>query len=264
MKIALFITATGKYTEFLPKLIQSADQYFLPNQEVVYVICLDDIKTPLPHSDREIQYIEVTHEPFPHASINRSRHYSKYLSENNYMEKFTHCFAIDADAYFASEITNAICDHEIVCVAHGAYIGRNNEAPFENNPQSNCYVPPKRRWHYVAGGFYGGRAGLFKMMCQLMYLYVQNDIYKGIMPIWHDESAINKFFEVNHEMVYILPPTYHYCEFEPGKLNPYMQQLWEEKTDIMEDFCQTKPPFLPKIIFIDKNKNGKGQEYYRN
>lgn len=262
MKIALFITATGKYTEFLPKLIHSADQYFLPQQEVVYVICLDDIKTLLPESNREIQYIEVAHEPFPHASINRSRHYSKYLSENNYIEKFTHCYAIDADAYFASEITKEICDHEIVCVAHGAYVGRVMEAPFEKNEQSQCYI--KKPYDYVAGGFYGGKASLFISMCQLMYLYVQNDILKGIMPIWHDESAINKFVSVNRHMVYVLPPTYHYCEFEPGKLNPYMQQLWEDKTEFIQAIYEIKPPFQPKIIFIDKNKNGKGQEYYRN
>jgi hypothetical protein len=262
MKIALFITATGKYTEFLPKLIQSADQYFLPQQEVVYVIFVSDIATPLPETKRGIEYIEVEHKPFPEASMWRSYFYSKYLSDHNYYEKFTHCYAIDADAYFASEITTDICNKPLVCVAHGAYVNRTNEAPFEKRKYSACF-----QFHpqtYVGGGFYGGETYSFKLMCGLMFLYIQNDRMVGITPIWHDESAINKFVGNNDAIVNILPPTYHYCEHELGKLNPYMHELWMENQEYIKQRWAIEPPFTPKIIFIDKDKAGNGTNYYRN
>jgi hypothetical protein len=262
MKIALFITATGKYTEFLPKLIQSADKYFLPQQEVVYVIFVSDIATPLPETKRDIEYIEVEHKPFPETSMWRSYFYSKYLSDFNHYEKFTHCFAIDADAYFASEINPLICMHNIVCVAHGAYINRTDAAPFETNANSSCFA--HKPTIYVGGGFYGGQTDNFKAMCGLMFLYLQNDKFAGITPIWHDESAINKFVCNNEPLVKILPPTYHYCEHEPGKLNPYMHELWMENKEYIKQRWAIEPPFTPKIIFVDKDKAAKGTNYYRN
>ncbi|MBW3019702.1 globoside alpha-1,3-N-acetylgalactosaminyltransferase 1, partial [Candidatus Woesearchaeota archaeon] len=38
MKVGLLIIATNKYTQFLQPLIESADKYFLPNQEVTYFV----------------------------------------------------------------------------------------------------------------------------------------------------------------------------------------------------------------------------------
>lgn len=261
MKIALFITATGKYNEFLPNLIRSADQFFMPGEEVVYIVFTDDINNKTVHTTRGIEFMKIEHKPFPEGSMYRSWYYAKYLQNWWPLEGYTHCFAIDADAYFFSEITTEICWHELVAVAHSAYVDRTIDAPFERNEDSNCCV--KRSKHYVGGGFYGGKTHLFKMMCNLMFLYIENDKLKGITPIWHDESALNKFVAVNSEMVHVLPPTYHYCEYEPGQLNPYMQQLWDEKAKFIENEWNIKPPFRPKIIFIDKNKNGKGQDYYR-
>lgn len=260
MKIALFITATGKYTEFLPKLIQSADQHFMPGQEVVYIVFTDNYLAI--QSKRVIEDVYVPHKPFPEGSMSRSLYYAKWLIDNNYIEKFTHCFAIDADAYFASEITTEICKYKLVAVAHSAYVNRPYQSPYEKNSRSKCCV--KIPNIYVGGGFYGGKADLFKLTCLVMRLYIQDDKLKGITPIWHDESALNKYVSENNEIVNVLPPTYHYCEYEPGQLNPYMQQLWEEEAQFIEKTWNIKPPFQPKIIFIDKNKNGKGQDYYRN
>lgn len=263
MKIALFITATGKYNEFLPKLIQSADQFFMPGEEVVYIVFSDDanIYRSIP-SKRGIEDVYIPHKPFPEGSMYRSWYYAKWLFDHNNIENFTHCFAIDADAYFASEITPEICKHELVTVAHSAYVNRPLQSPFEKNISSNCFV--RYPGMYVGGGFYGGKAHLFKNMCLLIFLYGENDKLNGITPVWHDESALNKFVDVNSKMVHVLPPTYHYCEYEPGQLNPYMQQLWEEEAQFIEKKWNINPPFQPKIIFIDKNKNGKGQDYYRN
>ena len=40
-KVGLLIVATGKYVQFVPPLVDSADKYFCPNHEVTYFVFTD-------------------------------------------------------------------------------------------------------------------------------------------------------------------------------------------------------------------------------
>ena len=69
MKIGLLIIATNKYTQFLQKLISSADKYFLHGEDVTYFIFTNhniNIET-----ERKVIKIDVEHKPWPYMTLFR-------------------------------------------------------------------------------------------------------------------------------------------------------------------------------------------------
>ena len=59
MKVGLLIIATNKYTQFLTPLVKSADEHFLPNQEVTYFIFTN--KEIVLETSRNYKVIYVEH-----------------------------------------------------------------------------------------------------------------------------------------------------------------------------------------------------------
>jgi hypothetical protein len=68
---------------------------------------------------------------------------------------------------------------------------------WETNPTSMAYVPEENRSHYVCGGtWFGNRTALLDLISDLAVL-TEIDISNGIIPIWHDESMLNRWASLN-------------------------------------------------------------------
>ena len=139
MHVALFITATGKYTKFLEKLISTAEKYFLPSISKVYYIFTDNPEAYKIDFSVCTLFVETTHREWPQSSMLRSLDYWHFLSPYKTPRFYSHAFAIDADAYFASEIKPEDILHNSVGVQHCRYV--NIPGEYETNPNSACFVP---------------------------------------------------------------------------------------------------------------------------
>lgn len=245
-KIALLITATGKYLEFISRLIETTKKYFLVNQDVHIHVFTN--KMPKEWNIDNVFYHYADQYTWPNSTMLRCFFYKTFMETSLYSQvKYDYCYAIDADAYFANPINEEIIGRS-VGVQHCAFL--NAPGTFETNPVSECFVDPATNKTYYGGGFYGGEAAVFYFINSKMYEYIKLDEKNGIIPIWHDESALNKYFSINTPEI-TLSPSYHWPEFEHGKINPYIQSLWKNQT------------FDPKIVFIDKGMTGKGHDFYR-
>lgn len=258
MRIALFVTATGNYIEFLPKLFTTAQKYFMSNDELTFVLftdadnlVFDKIKIPI-----IIKKIEKT--SFPQASMNRCIHYMEFMRAEQ--RDFDYCYAIDADAYFAGHVSKSVI-HDLVCVRHCAYI--NQRGTFEENKKSACYVATDYTGPYLGGGFYGGSSFWFYYMNKQMAEMILTDKANNIIPIWHDESVLNKFFVNCEHPRTILSPAYHYPEWSEGIINPWVKNLWDKEKDYFNNTIGEQLPIDPKIVFVEKGNSNKGAEYYR-
>lgn len=260
MKIALFITATGKYIEFLPKLFLTAQKYFMPNEELTFVLFTDAKESELIFPKLRIPIIinKVKKTDWPHATMNRCIQYMEFMRAEN--RDFDYCYAIDADAYLAGHVSKSVMQ-DVVCVRHCAYI--NERGTFEDNPKSACYVAPDYSGPYLGGGFYGGSAFWFYYMNKQMAELILTDKANGIIPLWHDESALNKFFSVLQHPFKPLSPAYHYPEWSEGTINPWVKNLWDKQKDYFNNTLGEQLPIEPKIVFIEKGNQGKGATYYR-
>ncbi len=116
-KIGLLIIATNKYIQFLDKLINSADKYFLTNYDVTYFVFTNkdiDIK-----SKRNIVKTEVEHKEWPWMTLGR---YKIFTENSNILSNMDYLYYCDVDMLFVNNIGDEILS-ERVATQHPGYYG---------------------------------------------------------------------------------------------------------------------------------------------
>jgi hypothetical protein len=222
MKVNLCIIATNKYIKFLPKLIDSIQQYWMNDMVTDIHIFTDRIKDCdllLSQTDYDkgvIEYHEVEHGPWPHATLYRFHFFKKYMS------KITghYVFYIDADTIITAPISKDVLSPRTV-VAHCGFV--NGGGSFETNPKSMAFVPMSMRKEYVGGGFFGFDLVNFKLITDKAIEMINADLSAGIMPVWQDESVLNCII-ANMGYTKLLSPSYHYPEANPRIWNSWKEQ----------------------------------------
>lgn len=229
-KVGLLIIATNKYDKFIQGLISSADRYFLKDLDVTYYIFTDSDKKI--YSSRNIEKINIEHKGFPFASMDRFMHFK---NNKDLLLKQEYLFYVDVDCLFVDFIGEDILGN-LVGVQHCGYV--NKKGPLETNKNSCTYIEesnPLKYKTYFGGGFSGGRSENYIKLSEKCDEWKDLDLSKNIMPIWHDETLINKYFSENYPDV-VLTPSYHYPQ---SNIN-YYKNIW-------------KKDYNPKILLLDKN-----------
>jgi histo-blood group ABO system transferase len=231
--INLLIVATNKYTQFLPKLIESVDKYFFRNSIVVVTIFSDKTDILSGMETRHIegfQFVSIPHKPWPYATLNRFH----FFKENyKYLGNYDYYFYIDADTIIKDYITEDILSASMA-VQHCGFIKKRGS--YETNPNSAAYVAPHEGTHYFGGGFWGFGGPEFWHCVNRCVDMIDRDTKNGIVPVHNDESVLNRYF-IDFPPSQILSPSYHYPESHIEKY----KKSWE-------------PHDYPcKILLLDKN-----------
>ena len=69
---------------------------------------------------------------------------------------------------------------------------------WEDNKNSLAYVPRKHRKIYVHGAIWFGNRETFLDLCEKLTKRTRDDLEKGIIAKWHDESHLNWFISQNN------------------------------------------------------------------
>jgi len=87
---------------------------------------------------------------------------------------------------------------------------------WESNPKYLAFVPRRMRKHYVCGGTWLGWHDEFLRMVSNLAKIEIDDSKKGLTPIWHDESILNKWSSENETTLlgpsFCFEPTYPQLE----------------------------------------------------
>jgi histo-blood group ABO system transferase len=203
MKVGLLIIATNKYTQFLQPLIESADKYFLPNQEVTYFIFTNqDINID---SNRNIVKIDVEHKEWPWMTLGRYKIFSNSKDELSKMDYLYYC---DVDMKFVDIVGDEILSDRVATQHPGYYERRGTP---EEDPKSLACVYTHEEMQYFAGGFNGGTSEEYLKMAKVISDNIDIDYSSGIIAVWHDESHMNRYF-IDNKPTKILSPSYCYGE----------------------------------------------------
>lgn len=227
IKIGLLVIATGKYDVFVDGLIKSADKfYFNDNRfEVTYFIFSDkNIKL---ETNRNYKLINIEHKGFPYASMDRFKHFvsnEEMLSESDYL------YYIDVDCRFVDNVSHETIGN-LVGVKHCGYI--NGGGTFEDNKNSVFYAPHEKYKYYFGGGFSGGKSKNYLDLSKWCYEMIEKDLSNEIMPRWHDETALNKYF-LDNEPDVVLSPSYHYPENDKNYIAKWKPNKFEPKILLLE------------------------------
>jgi histo-blood group ABO system transferase len=212
---------------------------------------------------------------WPYDSMMRFHMFHKnreMLSEMDYL------FFLNANMLVSSEVDDQILPKNNICgivsTIHPGYYKTRTNYPYERNPRSEFNIPEGIGDYYFQGCFNGGRCDNFLEMSRILASRMDNDLANGIIPVWHDESAIN-WYLVNKDPL-VLPPTYAYpegCDGEtieriliekndPGDLHLLSSDIIEARTSGHQYEYMINEISEPKIIQRNKNMDG-GKIYLR-
>jgi histo-blood group ABO system transferase len=228
-RVGLIVTATARYTHFVPPLLASVRRHFL-RESAVTVFVFTDRPGEIP---ADTVALPVEHRPWPYATLLRFHHIVRHaarLAECDYL------FQCDADMRFVGDAGAEVLPkdgHDLVGVEHPGFCwepsvwtrllrragvsvarGRGKRGSYETDRRSLAYVAPREGRMYFAGGFYGGATAAYLAMARTLAGRIDRDLEQGLIAVWHDESHLNRYF-IDHPPLALDP---RYCYPENAKL----------------------------------------------
>ena len=179
------------------------------------------------------------HEGWPAATMYRWHHLLDHFPKTDYV------FLSDADMRFESSVQQEILPQDhldgITAVQHPGYVSTiRQELPYEDRERSACYISPDEGYRYYCGGFVGGsRRAVYNLASQIT-ICIDMDEKQGIIPRWHDESALNRAL-ASYPPDIILSPSYCYPDNDW-----WYQTIWMEQ-------------YERKLVAIDKTEAERGE-----
>ncbi len=210
-KVGILYIVTGRYVVLWPEFIESLREKFLPDCEKhVYLFSdQDDFFTPAP----DITYIHMEHRPWPYSTLLR---YHTFLEHVDKWQDCDYMFYLNADYIFWKTVTRDMIfpgpEGGIISVLVPKCVdAAPDEFPYERSPESRACIPFGQGKYYYAGGFNGGPAKDFLAMSRAIDEATQDDLDRGVIAAWHDESQLNRYLLDNPPAV-VLPKTYLWSE----------------------------------------------------
>jgi hypothetical protein len=232
MKIAIFTISLGKYNIFFKDLYDSVNTKFLPNHDKTFFIFTD---TNFFKKDNIVE-IEQKKMGWPYDTMNRF-HFMCQIKEE--LLKYDYIFFFNINMKVIQPIGDEILpkqDNNFLMGCHHPlhFNWPIDSLPYERNSNSECYIPYGDGKKYYQGCFNGGRTVEFLEMAETLKNKVNIDVSNNIIPIWHDESMLNWYY--NRKNPLTLPYTYIYPESLTLEGEPIMIQRdkWKymDKTEL--------------------------------
>lgn len=199
--VGLVVVATGKYIQFVEPLVKSAEKYFCKNHKVTYFVFTDQEFKPLPNT----VYTFQARLGWPFDTMKR---YHVYYKNRELFKNQDYLFACDADMLFVGNVGDEILG-ERVATLHPGFV--NKRGSYEKKSESKACIKSSEGKCYFAGGFYGGSREAFLHILKTNIDNIDDDLSRGIIAVWHDESHWNRYC-IDHPPTVVLTPSYCYPE----------------------------------------------------
>lgn len=209
--IGILVMATGPYIEYAQTMIDSAQQYLLPNHNVTFFVFTDQ---PLQET-KNIKKIYQERMGWPYDTLVRSHIYYEHKEKYSDMD---YVFACDADMLFVDMVGEELLYESVAVIQLASAIG---QKPYERNALSMACVNRGEETDYYAGAFYGGTYKSFLYIVKTMKDSIDIDLARGIIACSNDESHLNRYF-INNKPTQVLSPSY--CHFSTWR-SPFKKKI---------------------------------------
>lgn len=200
---ALLVVATHRYFDFVEPLCDSVQQFFHPTPRTQVIVFTDR-----PAAPAGAWRVHQPHVPWPDATLLR---YHIYLEHEALLSGMDYVFCCDADMHFVDHVGPDILGDRVATLHPGFFQMPRRSFSYETRPASDAYIGPDEGHWYFAGGFNGGRTARFLDTARAVRAIVDADRARGIVPVWHEESCLNRVY-CDHPPSLILSPSYCYPE----------------------------------------------------
>lgn len=230
--VAILTVATNLYIDYWKQMVQGAEQYLEPGSDLTFYVFTDQSDEARKFGQSLIRSkivpIDIPSLGWPDAT--QLRYELFHDSWDRVQEAVV--MHLDADMLFISE-TNLNPDLAewkggIALVRHPGYrrpslsrlpklylsapqmliwdlkmwLRKGGLGDWEVSQDSLAYVPRKQRHRYVYGGTWMGLREPLGVMINELATRTRNDLQRGVVAIWHDESHLNWFASTHtHELL---------------------------------------------------------------
>ena len=203
MKICILTIATNKYIQFVERLLDDIEKYFLTGHEIQCLLFTDhEVET----SDN-VKVSQIGHNPWPEPALKK---YNYINSQSEYLKDFDYLYIFDADVGIVNKVGDEVIQ-DLVGVLHPYKILESKKTyHYEKRKESTAYVADENHNKYYAAAFVGGKSKNFLQMAKIISERVEEDERNGIVAKWHYESHLNKYF--NENSPFELSPSYMFQE----------------------------------------------------
>lgn len=232
-KIAVLYIATGRYISFWKDFYKSAEKNFLPRHKKTYFLFTDD--EALPVSDNVVK-IHQDQLPWPYITLKR---YHFFMNIKDQLKDFDYIFFFNANIVVKNPVNEEVFPSKeqgfMVQLHPGYYLANKKRYPYERRIKSACGVARNEGLFYVIGAFNGFRKDSYLDIFSALKKMIDEDLEQGITPVWHDESALNKYLiekmKINKQPLILLPdyliPEVSFSNMD--EFRPTMKQMILEK-----------------------------------
>lgn len=212
--VAILYICTGNYAKLFQQFYRSARENFLPFLSKHYYVWTD--QNIGEYDENEVSVLPLSFEKWPAATLKR---YSVFLSIKDILLEHKYIYYCNADLNVREEVGEEILpddNHPMVGVQHIQYHGKQflmsqMRENTEKNVFSHAYIDEDLMpYTYIFGCFNGGRSKEFIEMSETIAEWTEDDLSKGIIPVWHDESYLNAYRIQHPDLFKILPVEYSY------------------------------------------------------
>ena len=210
--IGILYIATGPYIAFWNRFFDTFEQYFLPNIEKHYIV-FTDAKDFYQCTNERVHVKFLKSEPWPLPTLMKFHTFLEYRDE---LEGYDYLYQSNANIICLKEVREEEFlpreekNERLMFTLHPGYYKKNRIfRPYDRNRKSFAYVPYNCGDTFVFGAMNGGTSeGYLDFISKMDYKIVE-DLKKGIIAKWHDESHIN------HDIIgrcdyRLLPPAFCY------------------------------------------------------
>ncbi len=204
MRVAILVICTGKYSMFWEGFYSSVKNLFLKQAKKTFFVWTDSCFS----SREDVRYIYQTKLGWPFDTMYRFKMFNAFAEE---LSKFDYLFFLNINMLVVGEVGIEIIPNEsqngLMGVLHPGYWNKENHFyPYERRTDSNFYIPSQTGLYYYQGCLNGGKTENFLNMSIILDKMIDEDVMKNIIPIWHDESALNWYY--HDKKVLDLSPSY--------------------------------------------------------
>ena len=206
MKIALCLIATGKYSQFVTPLIDTAERLFLADHERTFVLFSDQTLV-----DARVCHYPCEHLPWPGPTLYR---YHFLLRARELLLAHDFVYYLDVDMRIVRAIGDEVLGDLVATIHPGFCESPRWQFTYESRRESRAYVAPWEGAHYYAGAFQGGRSSNFVAAMERMAGAIDDDTRRCVTAVWHDESHWNRYC-IDQPPTLVL--SHEYCCPEPWR-----------------------------------------------
>ena len=213
-KIGMLYICTGKYTVFWPEFYRSFEEKFLPGCEKEYFVFTD--ATAIEYEDApRVHRIYQEAYPWPYSTLKR---FSIFLTQEDALRGMDYLFFFNANLTCKKTVTAEEFlprpekgENLLLVQQPGFWNKKPMFYSYDRNPRCTAYIPYNCGRDYVSGGLNGGTSAAFLAMCKELDRRTEQDIRNGVVPLWHDESQLNRYAAERSDYR-LLTPAYWYPE----------------------------------------------------